>query len=184
MTVVTVLPRRPLTVDDLDAMPDDGHRYELIDGTLIVSPAPLLRHQLVHSRLMRLLLNATPSHLEVLSAPTDIVLADDTVVQPDLLVVPLAQIVGRKLMAPPLLAVEILSPSSRLIDLNLKRARYERAGVPSYWVVDPDELRLVAWRLSEGAYVDVADVAADETWRATDPFDVTITPRDLAAGAG
>ena len=184
MTVVTVLPRRPLTVDDLDAMPEDGHRYELIDGTLIVSPAPLLRHQLVHSRLMHLLLNAAPADLQVLSAPTDIVLADDTVVQPDLLVAPLVQIVGRKLMAPPLLAVEILSPSSRLIDLNLKRARYERAGVPSYWVVDPDELRLVAWRLSEGVYVDVADVAPDETWRAADPFEVVVTPRDLAAGAG
>jgi Uma2 family endonuclease len=51
MERVTTLPRRPLTVDDLELMPDDGHRYELIDGTLIVSPSPSLRHQRVHSRL-------------------------------------------------------------------------------------------------------------------------------------
>lgn len=179
MERVTTLPRRPLTVDDLASMPDDGHRYELIDGTLIVSPSPSLRHQRVHSRLMKLLLVACPPGLDVLSAPLDVVLADDTSVQPDLLVVA-DDLPGPKVVEPPILAVEILSPSSRLVDLNLKRARYERAGVPSYWVVDPDELTLVAWELREGEYVEVAAVAGDEVWQAERPFAVAVMPGGLA----
>ena len=179
MELVTTLPRRPLTVDDLELMPDDGHRYELIDGTLIVSPSPSLRHQIVHANLMELLLRACPENLRVLSAPLDVVLADDTSVQPDLLVVP-RDLPGPKVRQAPVLAVEVVSPSSRLIDLNLKRARYERAGVPSYWVVDPDELRLVAWELRDAAYVEVAAVSDDVAWTAERPFRVTVNPHQLA----
>ncbi len=180
MSVVTTLPRRPLTVDDLDVMPDDGHRYELIDGTLIVSPGPELRHQVVQARLMRTLFRACPESMEVLGTPTDTVLADDTVVQPDALVVRRSDLVGRKLIATPLLVVEVLSPSTRLIDLNLKKARYERAGVPSYWVVDPDPLRLTAWDLRDGSYVGVADVGRGEEWTAALPFAVTVRPGSFA----
>lgn len=179
MSVVKALPRRPLTVDDLEAMPDDGHRYELIDGTLIVSPGPELRHQAVQSHVLKLLFAACPDDLIVLSTPTDTVLADDTVVQPDVLVVRRTDLVGRRLTAAPLLVVEILSPSTRLIDLNLKKARYERAGVASYWAVDPDPLRLIAWELSDGAYAEAADVAGDGSWRAERPFAVTISPGAL-----
>ncbi|RHW27222.1 Uma2 family endonuclease [Nocardioides immobilis] len=180
MSVVTTLPRRPLTVDDLDVMPDDGHRYELIDGTLIVSPGPELRHQTVQSELLRLLFGSCPADLFVLAAPTDTVLADDTVVQPDALVVRRSDLVGRKLTATPLLVVEILSPSTRLIDLNLKKARYQRAGVPSYWVVDPDPLRLTAWDLRDGSYVEVADVGRGDEWTAALPFAVTVRPGSFA----
>jgi Uma2 family endonuclease len=109
----------------------------------------------------------------------DVLLADDTSVQPDILVVR-SDLPGPKVTEPPVLVVEILSPSSRLIDLNLKRARYERAGVPSYWVVDPDELRLMAWELSDAAYVEVADVSGDGIWQAARPFTVTVTPDRLA----
>jgi Uma2 family endonuclease len=179
MDPVTTLPRRPLTVDDLELMPDDGHRYELVDGTLIVSPSPSLRHQRVHARLMKLLLLSCTPELEVLSAPLDVVLADDTSVQPDLLVVR-SDLPGPKVTEPPALAVEILSPSSRLLDLNLKKARYERAGVPSYWVVDPDEVRLVAWELLDAAYVEVAAVSGDDVWRAERPFAVVVEPGRLA----
>jgi Uma2 family endonuclease len=178
MEHVTTLPRRPLTVDDLELMPDDGHRYELVDGTLIVSPAPSLRHQVVHANLMRILQQACPEGLRVLSAPLDVVLAGDTSVQPDLLVVP-SDLPGPEVTAVPALAVEILSPSSRLIDLNLKRARYERAGVPTYWVVDPDDLRLTAWELSGGRYVEAADLAGSESWTAVRPFPVSIVPGAL-----
>jgi len=75
-----------------------------------------------------------------------------------------------------LLVVKVLSPSTRLIDLNVKRAAYERAGVASYWVVDPVELHLTAWELPEGRY---ADVSGDEAWAATSPYDVTIVPSRL-----
>lgn len=81
------LPRgRALTRDDLDAMPDDGHRYELIDGILVVSPVPRIRHQDVVAEVYVLLRAACPVELKVLFAPVDVALSEDTVMQPDLLV--------------------------------------------------------------------------------------------------
>lgn len=85
--VSTGLPRgRALTREDLAEMPDDGHRYELLDGVLIVSPAPSTRHQRALRNLFRVIDAACPESLEVLFAPLDVVLADDTVMQPDLVV--------------------------------------------------------------------------------------------------
>jgi Uma2 family endonuclease len=180
MEAVTTLPRgRALTVADLAAMPDDGHRYELIDGALIVTPAPGLPHQLASGELFLLLRMACPPGLLVLSAPFDVVLGDDTGVQPDLLIARRADFTERNLPVAPLLAVEILSPSTRLIDLNLKKARFERAGVASYWVVDPEVPRLVAWELHDPVYVQVADVSGDEAWTASAPYSVTVVPNAL-----
>ncbi|WP_374457316.1 Uma2 family endonuclease [Nocardioides sp.] len=178
---MTVLPQsRPLTADDLAAIPDDGHRYELIDGTLIVTPAPSWRHQRAVVRLVRMLLDAAPSEgLEVLAAPFDVRLADDTVLQPDVLVCRVGDLTQRNLPAAPLLAVEVLSPSTRLVDLNLKRARYEAAGCQSYWVVDPDAPAITAWELRDGSYVEVAAVAGGEFFPAERPFTTTFAPRDL-----
>lgn len=183
MTVVTTaLPKRPLTADDLDALPDDGHRYEIVDGTLIVSPGPELRHQVVQARLLATLISSCPDDLIVFATPTDLLLADDTVVQPDVLVVRRADVRGRRLTATPALVVEILSPSTRLIDLNLKRARYERAGVPAYWAVDPDGPRLTVWELRDRSYVEVAAVGPDEEWTAAAPYAVTLRPGSFQVG--
>jgi Uma2 family endonuclease len=180
MEAVTTLPySRPLTVADLDAMPDDGHRYELIDGALIVTPAPGLRHQRASIRLAVALHDACPEHLMVLAAPFQVTLSEDTGVQPDILVAPRDAFTEKNLPGAPLLAVEILSPSTRLIDLNLKRASYARAGVPSYWIVDPVEPRLLVWELSGEEYVEVADVAGDESWTSQRPFAVTVVPPGL-----
>jgi len=180
MEAVTTLPySRPLTVADLEAMPDDGHRYELIDGALIVTPAPSTRHQTVSLELALLLRSACPAHLKVLTAPFQVTLAEDTGVQPDLLIAPRSDFSEKDLPGPPLLAVEILSPSTRLLDLSLKRARYERAGVASYWIIEPIEPRLLAFELRDSQYVEVADVGADEEWTATSPFRITIQPGGL-----
>lgn len=177
---VTVLPQsRPLTADDLATVPDDGHRYEIVDGTLIVTPAPSWRHQRVVARLLRTLMDGAVDGLEALAAPFDVRLADDTVLQPDVLVCRMADLTQRNLPVPPLLAVEVLSPSTRLIDLNLKRARYEAAGCPAYWVVDPDAPSITAWELRDGAYVEVAAVAGDDAFAADLPFPVALTPRNL-----
>lgn len=184
MEAVTTLPRTGMTRDDLAALvpeePGDGHRYELIDGTLIVTPAPSRRHQAVAMELAVLLHAACPADLQVLFAPFAVGLGVDTEVQPDLLVAPRDAFTDKDLPGAPLLAIEILSPSTRLIDLNLKKARYEEAGCAFYWVVDPLELRLLAWELRDGTYVQVADVGTDETWSAVLPFPVTITPSELA----
>jgi Uma2 family endonuclease len=180
MEAVTTLPRgRALTVADLATMPDDGHRYELIDGALLVTPAPSPRHQRTSVQLLVLLHASCPADLEVMHAPLDVVLADDTGVQPDLLVAPRADFTERNLPVAPLLAVEILSPSTRLIDLNLKKVRFERAGVASYWVVDPEVPSLVAWELRDGVYVQVADVSGDDEWTANAPYAVTVVPSAL-----
>ncbi|HEX6054508.1 MAG TPA: Uma2 family endonuclease [Intrasporangium sp.] len=180
MGAVTTLPQsRPLTWRDLEDRPDDGHRYELVDGTLVVTPAPGTRHQRCVPRLWAVLNAACPVGLEVLVAPFDVRLAEDTVLQPDVLVARTADLTERNLPVAPLLTVEVLSPSTRLIDLNLKRVRYEAAGCPSYWVVDPDLPSLQAWDLVDGAYVDAGTVEADEAFEATMPYPVTVSPDRL-----
>ena len=180
MVDMTVLPQsRPLTADDLAVVPDDGHRYELVDGTLIVTPAPSTRHQRVVVRLLKVLLDAAPEDLEVLTAPYDVRLADDTVLQPDVLVCRRVDLTAQNLPTAPLLAVEVLSPSTRLVDLNLKHARYEAAGCPAYWVVDPDEPSLRAWELRHGSYVEVSSVGGAEEFSTTLPCSVALCPDDL-----
>ena len=114
-TVPTVPVRRVWTRHERDALPDDGNRYELIDGVLIVSPAPQWRHQRASMRLSVVLIGAVPAELEVLAAPFDVTLSDDTVMEPDLLVAPVAALAQRGLDGAPLLAVEIASPSSRTL---------------------------------------------------------------------
>ena len=180
MVAMTVLPQsRPLTADDLAVVPDDGHRYELVDGTLIVTPAPSTRHQRAVARLLKALLDAVPDDQEVLAAPYDVRLADDTVLQPDVLVCRRADLTEQYLPTAPLLAIEVLSPSTRLVDLNLKHGRYEAAGCPAYWVVDPDEPSLRAWELHDGTYLETAVVVGSEAFSATLPCPVSLVPDDL-----
>ena len=175
-----VLPRsRPLTRADLETMPDDGHRYELIDGVLIVTPAPSWQHQRAVGRLLMLLTAACPPDLEAFVAPLDVTLAEDTVMEPDVLVARKADLGDRDLPAAPVLAVEVLSPSTRRIDLTLKRSRLEAAGCPAYWVIDPDEPSLTGWELRGDAYVRVAHVRGGEAFEATVPFSVRVVPADL-----
>lgn len=170
---------RPLVRDDLDAMPDDGHRYELLDGTLLVSPAPRISHQDVVGNLHLLLRAACPAGLKVLVAPVDVVLADDTVLQPDLLVASREQFTERDLPGPPLLAVEVLSPSTRRVDLLLKRDRFQAAAVPSYWLVDPDAPSITVLELADGAYVEVGRATGDAVLEVALPFPVRLVPAEL-----
>ena len=180
MTLVTTLPfGRPLTRADLEALPDDGHRYELIDGSLIVSPAPRVRHQDVVGNLYLLLRAACPPGRKVMLAPLAVALADDTEVQPDLLVAPRSQFTERELPGAPLLAVEVLSPSTRRVDLLLKRDRFESAGLPSYWLVDPDEPSITVLELRGGSYQEVARVSGAQSCEVTQPFPVRLVPAEL-----
>ena len=169
----------PLTRDDLDRMPDDGRRRELIDGALVVTPAPSPRHQREVANLYRLLYAGCPQELEVMFAPLDVAISADTVMQPDLLVDCREAFTERDLPKAPLLAVEVHSPSTRRIDLMLKWSRFEAAGCPSYWVVDPDTPSLIAWEMQDGAYAQVAKVTGTESARLTSPYDVTVVPADL-----
>lgn len=173
------LPPGPITRAVLDTMPDDGHRYELIDGILIVSPSPRHVHQRASGNLHVLLRAGCPEHLEVLYAPFDVVLADDTVLQPDLLVACADSFTVRDLPVAPLLAVEILSPSTRGIDLLLKKDRLERAGCAHYWVIDPDVPNVTAWTLRDGVYVEAGSATGDQLLTVAEPFELTVRPSAL-----
>lgn len=174
---------RPFTVAELDRMPDDGRRYELLDGVLVVSPRPTTIHQLVATRLAVLLTNSCPDDLCVVAEPA-VMLSDVTEFDPDIVVVGMADVGGAKFTQPPLLAVEVRSPSTALIDLNRKKAAYERFGVPSYWVVVPDLHRpeLLVFEGPGGQYEEVAHVVGDQVFTAVRPFSAEVVPGQLVAG--
>jgi Uma2 family endonuclease len=81
----------------------------------------------------------------------------------------------------PVMVIEILSPSTRRVDLTLKRSRYEAAGCPSYWAVDPDEPSVTAWELVDGLYAEAGHATGEDSLPLAAPFDVTITPARLLA---
>lgn len=171
---------RPFTVDDLETMPDDGNRYELIDGMLIVSPAPGRRHQKVIYRLYNVLERACPDEFDVLGAPFAVRPSQTTELQPDVLVGRDEDFTDRLLPVAPVLAVEVFSPSSVLNDLNNKKAAYQRLGVPNYWVIDPEDPTLTAFELDDaGVYQQVAEVKGDDAFQARRPFRVRVVPVEL-----
>ena len=131
------------TVADRDELPDDGNRYEVIDGELFVSPAPAWRHQDAVFHLHRILADYLQHHRigYPFEAPADVVFSPTRGVQPDVFVVPLVN--GhrprhfdevRRL----LLAVEVLSPSTARADRVAKRSLFRDEGVAEYWIVDLD----------------------------------------------
>jgi len=151
-----VLPGK-LDYDDFWSLPDDGNRYEIIDGKLYVTPAPAMRHQIVSARLMDLLYRHVSSARigHVFHAPTAVILGPHRQVQPDLLFlsrekIPL--ITSKEVAGAPDLAVEIVSPSSKMADRVVKSAAYADSGVSWYWIVDPDERAVDEYRLETGQY--------------------------------
>jgi Uma2 family endonuclease len=188
MSAVTIAeawpkPGEPFTVDDLDRMPEDGRRYELIDGMLIVSPAPAMPHQRVGFFLGMLLEEACPDDLVVFGTPVNVRFSLRSALEPDVVVARVEDSRGVRLEQTPLLVAEVLSPDSVLRDLNLKKAAYERFGIPSYWVVDPDLDRpsLRAYELDGRSYAEVAHVTGADAFRARKPFDLEIVPDRLVA---
>ena len=179
--MTAVEPAGRFTRADFEALPgDDGRRYELLDGAIVVSPASGFRHQRAVVRLLRLLADSVPAGLEVAVAPLDAYLPTGDILEPDLLVLDPEIVVDDKVQGGvPVLAVEVLSPSSRRRDVGDKLTAYRDAGVPSYWVVDPVEPHLRAWVLRDGDYVEVADVRGDEEWRSAAPYAVTVRPSAL-----
>jgi Uma2 family endonuclease len=175
---------RPFTVDDLDEMPDDSRRYELVDGTLIVSAAPGWLHQRAVHRLSVLLELPCPSGFEVLTAPFDVQFGPRTQLQPDILVTESRHFSRRRLYFPPLLVVEVLSDSTQMYDRHTKRHVFERAGTPSFWLVEPSarpaDAKLEAWQLGEsGEYVHAAEVVGEELYETVTPYPVAVRPADL-----
>ena len=143
-------PHSQWTVDMLHDLPDDGNRYEVIDGVLLVSPSPSAVHQRAVGRLYLLLAPYVAGlGIEVFVAPAAITWASDTEVQPDILVAPFVD--GRPVarfedVKHLELAVEVLSPSTVRTDRFTKRREYQRRGVAQYWIVDPAARNVERWR--------------------------------------
>ena len=139
------------TAERVRALPDDGNRYEVVAGQLLVTPAPRFDHQEAVNELWRLLreyLDGTGIGHAVTS-PADVELDPETLVQPDVFVVPLVD--GKRPrnwsdITGLILAVEILSPSTARADRTVKRQLFQRVGVPEYWIVDVDARLVERWR--------------------------------------
>lgn len=180
MATMTLEASSPFTVYDLEGMPDDGRRYELIDGELLVSPAPGLPHQRVVGRLYRILDDACPDELEVIIAPFAVRPDDTNELQPDVLVARRSDLTNKNLPKPPVLVVEVFSPNSRLVDANLKRAAYARMGVPWYWLVDPVKASVTVLELGDGGeYRQVAYADGEQWLEIGAPITVWLRPAEL-----
>jgi Uma2 family endonuclease len=148
---------RPFTATDLAEMPDDGLRYEVLWGEMIVSPPPSVRHQWVSDDLaIRIRTFGLQENLGVaFSAPLDVQLGHHNIVQPDILFV-LKEHVGMLtesgVIGVPDLLVEVVSPVSRRIDRIRKTATYATFGTPEFWLVDPDTETILAQELRDGRY--------------------------------
>ena len=177
---------RMLTVEDMEDMPEDEFGYELDDGMLIMSPAPSLPHQIAVMRLAIVLDAACPPGLLVVPGPgVNINKFQHRV--PDIAVIRTESVTPMFLAEPPVLAVEVASPRTRIYDRSRKREVYEGFGIPSYWIIDvgQDTPSLTALDLRRGKYTEKARVGGDEAFHAARPFPVTIVPADLVAtGSG
>ena len=168
--VATAQPAVRLTYEDYCAAPADN-RYELLDGELIMVPAPNIKHESVRSLLGRELINFIVEHKlgNLFYAPCDVMLSDTDVVQPDLLFVSRERehllSDGQKVQGAPDLAVEILSPSTAKQDRSEKRALYGKHGVTEYWLVDPVAETVQIHRLQGEVLVPTRTFGREKTLR-------------------
>jgi Uma2 family endonuclease len=143
------------TYDEYARLPDDGNRYEVIDGEVLVTPAASTGHQHILGTLYLWLRGYVEREgLGVVLPDVDLLFVEGQFLRPDLLFVPNAArggITSRGVHEAPGLVVEILSPSSGAIDRVKKPRRYKDFGVPEYWVVDPEERAVWVWRFAAGA---------------------------------
>lgn len=179
MSVVIPTKLEPWTVDDL---PDDGRRYEIVDGTLLVSPAPSMRHDVMLFNLLHELAAQLGQKFRVLG-PAGLTFAPTNYRIPDLLVVDGSiDLWNAKHISPSdvTLAVEVVSPSSITTDRITKPAQYAAAGIPAYWRIETDPLlTLTAYVLAEDVYAEVGHWVEGETVELDEPFAVRFAIDDL-----
>ena len=170
------------TVEDLAHFPNDGNRYELLDGVLLVTPAPGFSHELVVSRISQFLTPAVqvPGYAFVLTHGA-VALLPKTQLEPDLLVVPASVSPNSKWheITGHWLAVEVISRSSRIYDRDFKRDAYLTLGVREVWLVDRDD-RSVDVTRARGEIETVRDTIV---WRPpTLDLEVRVDLREIFAG--
>jgi Uma2 family endonuclease len=177
---VAAHPERPFDLEDLIAAPDDGYRYEVLDGALVVNAAPTWRHQEIVARLLRLLEDAAPPGIKVLPSPVWRI-GPGQVPEPDLVVVDVSALGDIAVEGLPMLVVEVLSPSNRGSDLVRKRALYAEAGCSCYWIVDPEGPVVTLLELDGHEYHEESTFTGGERVTADRPFRVDFASAQLLA---
>ena len=158
-----------LTVKDLDLMPEDGHRYELLEGELVVSRAPRLSHQRISGNIFALIRTYLAHNAigEIVATPGIVFDEFDSVI-PDLVFVSHQRqetiVVEDRFVGAPELIIEIVSPGegNARRDCVTKRQIYSRFGVDEYWIIDPDQQHVEVYQLEEGILELQTTVAAHE----------------------
>jgi Uma2 family endonuclease len=171
---------RDWTVQRVLALPDDGKRYEVVDGELLVTPSPTFHHQdavlALAWRLKPFVSSSGAGYLSI--SPADIELDERTLVQPDLFVFELPG--GRrperwKDISRILLAVEVLSPSSARADRHVKRRRYQRYGISEYWIVDLDSRLVERWRPGDERPEILSETLTWQPLDSASPFELDVS---------
>ena len=169
--MVSVKPKTGLTYEDYARTPDD-ERWELLDGELVMVPSPNMPHQATQAKLGSRLNNFVEQGGlgHVFFAPTDVVLSDTNVVQPDVLFVSRERehiITHANIQGAPDLTVEIRSPSTAERDLTVKCRLYAEHGVKEYWLVDPDEMTVTVLLLGERGYEEAGSYRRGQSFDST-----------------
>lgn len=156
------------TYEEYRTLPENGRHYQVIDGDLIMSPAPTTRHQRIQASIFLELAAFVKSGQRglVLCSPLDVILSEDNIVQPDIVYISKERrgiILREGLRGAPDLCVEVLSPSNRELDLNAKRLLYAKFGLPELWIVDPDADTLQLFRLQENHQAPLKVCGAGDT---------------------
>jgi Uma2 family endonuclease len=176
--------RKRYTWDDYVLLPDDGKRYEILEGDLVVSPAPIMDHQFTVLMVTLLLGDWWRSRGAGLlaAAPSDVVLADDTVCQPDVFWIAaerVSEIVDDRVYGIPDLVVEVLSPSTSRRDRTKKADIYAKHGAREYWLFDPGDQSVEIRVLREGRFVRHAFGTGDVELVSTIDDQLRIIPAGL-----
>lgn len=155
-----------VTYEMYAAMPDDGHRYEIVDGYMeMMSPSPSASHQAVSRELEFVFMQSCRSDYLIYHAPLDVILSETNVLQPDILMIHRSRqhfVTERGVEGPPDLVVEILSPNSRKRDKVIKLQTYAKHGVQEYWIVDSATRTLEQFRLVEGELYELCNLFEGE----------------------
>ncbi len=170
-----------VTYEEYLRWPETTVPCEFVDGRPVVSPSPALRHQQAVGELFYLLRAGIPPGLTVLTSPVDWVLQREPLLvrQPDLVVID-AGYPHPRLLTPPHVAIEVVSPTSRERDIVTKRSQYAAAGLDWYWLVDIDLPQILVLRRDGTTYATHASARGDQLLTVDTPFPVRMRPSDLA----
>jgi Uma2 family endonuclease len=161
-------PQGSWTYNDYAALPDDGQRYEIVNGVLLMAPAPGTDHQSISMRFSyHLFVHVELAGLgRVFAAPTDVELGPKNVLQPDLLVVlnaHLNRVAAKRIIGAPDLVIELSSPSTAVVDRLTKYDIYAQAGVAEYWIAKPDTHTVEVLILEAGKYRSLGIFSGQQT---------------------